>query len=158
MSYYNPNPRLPPTPKLSRKNFALADKYKIAAPVTTEEKACATDTFHTIVARIVNQAVPSITFADTDQSLHIFFTSVCIENENGLSIIESTDVPAINLNDRSNIWNNIVFCKGLLMVHSSCINFKLLSNTDYQLSNQNAMISKISQNPQSTTIESNAGR
>ena len=47
-------PPLPPTPTLSRKLFVEGDEI----PQSAEEIACANDAFHTIVARIVNQALP----------------------------------------------------------------------------------------------------
>lgn len=133
---------LPKTPPLSRKLFHLSETSKIPAPITAEEKACETDNFHTIVSRIVNQAVPKETLLNIDTELKQFFDDIGVENENGFSLLKEVDFPTRNTSKSNYVWNNIVFRKALAVVAEASVTYKLLPNTDYQLLNQQLRTSK----------------
>lgn len=126
------NHRIPATPDLSRRLYTLHEDQPTAE--SEADIACANDSFHTTIARILHQVLPSISLEDTDKAIKDFISPLGIENESGLSSIEDTDeLPAITT---SGPWSNKIFRKSFLVICEASINYRLLSSTNFQLLNR----------------------
>ena len=120
---------LPPTPQLSRKLFK--EKGEIPPPESAEEIACANDGFHTIVARIINQAIPGCSLVELNSTIRSFFERELIYDETGLSVVNEEFFPTES-DDR--LWSIRLFRSALMTVVHACDNLYVLqSNTSFRL-------------------------
>ena len=101
--------RLPATPTLSRRLFDRDALDTTNFPTTEEERLCEHDKFHTIVARLLHQVLPSATLEDIDNLLETYFRSHGIENEDGLSALSEGDFPSISSVESTSLWKKIIF-------------------------------------------------
>ena len=150
----NPREKLPATPTLSRKLFERDAQDCTEFPSTAEEKQCENDKFHTIVARLLHQVLPSATLEDIDTLLRTYFNSHGIENEDGLSALSEGDFPPITSVDSTSLWKKIIFRKGLSTICLGCVAYKLLPTTPYSLLQKSMIAPQSFSKPPTTPIQS----
>lgn len=129
----NNNNAIPATPEISRHLYTLHEDEPSAT--TTEEQACASDEFHTRIARLIHQVLPNYTLADLDTTLKDFLSPMQVANESGLSVLDESDLPPKDTTTNAH-WKNPAFRKTFMTIVKASVEYRFLPSTSFHLLNR----------------------